>query len=183
MKCYECGSEYFRFVGPYRVKDEFVGEFIVDGLEYFNCRECGATLLPPRSIEVIEERRRIQLEESVALRPLRDFVSASEAARLLGVTRQAFHKNKRIRAGFIYRTPFGEGFAYLAESVRRFGRTGDGRFPLRPSRSESIDTPKFSPPLGTEFEPGSTRSLSSVKGEREIHTDSSAVNRGVYHVG
>jgi len=57
-------------------------------------------------------------------------VTSSEAARILDISRQALHKNRRIKNGFIFHTRFGNGIVYLRKSVELFKETGDGRYPL-----------------------------------------------------
>ena len=60
-------------------------------------------------------------------------MSAAAAADLLGVSRQALHKHRRIRKGFIYQTELSGKTVYLRESVELFKKTGDGRFSLHSS--------------------------------------------------
>jgi hypothetical protein len=81
----------------------------------------------------IEERRYEILKQWLQSQPLNAFISATETASILGISRQALHKHKRIRRGFIYCTTFGEKKVrlYLKNSVLQFKKTGDGRFPLR----------------------------------------------------
>ena len=70
------------------------------------------------------------MDRLITDKPVDSFVIATEAASMLGISRQAFHKHRRIQRGFIYKTNFGGKTVYLKESVLHFKETGDGRFPL-----------------------------------------------------
>ena len=49
---------------------------------------------------------------------------------MLGVSRQALHKHRRIRRGFIFQTMFDGKIVYLKQSVFQYMKKGDGRFSL-----------------------------------------------------
>jgi ribosomal protein L32 len=143
MKCHNCGGSYKRFKGPLRIKDPYIGPFEVDIPEYLKCENCGEYLLPGRWAEEIDRARARKLEESLAAMPLREFITASEAARLLGISRQALHKNRRIRNGFIFHTRFGDIIVYLKKSVELFKEMGDGRYPLWKSLGQASNKAEF----------------------------------------
>ena len=72
----------------------------------------------------------------ITAQPIKDFVTATEAAELLGVSRQALHK----RGGrLIYRTMFGRRWYYLRSSVLLFKDTGDGRHTIYGPQSATWD--------------------------------------------
>ena len=75
---------------------------------------------------------RPRLAELLSRVPVGDYITAAEAWGILGMSRQAFHQNSRIRRGFIYSVPRGPGGErlYHRGSVEQFRKTGDGRFPL-----------------------------------------------------
>jgi len=143
MKCHNCGGSYKRFKGPLRIQDPYVGSFEVGIPEYLKCVNCGEYLLPGRWAEEVDRARARKLEELLTARPLREFITASEAARLLGISRQALHKNRRIRKGFIFHTRFGGGIVYLKKSVELFKETGDGRYPLAKSFDQMSDRAEY----------------------------------------
>jgi hypothetical protein len=133
MKCYECGGEYHDIDGDLEIGDRYVGSFLVRAVHYRKCDSCGQVLFPLGTAEAIERRRGERKDELLKGRPLRAFLTAAETATSLGISRQALHKHRRIRRGFIHQTAFGSGVVYLEESVKLFKATGDGRFPLCPS--------------------------------------------------
>ena len=137
MKCDECGGKYRDVSGDLEWDDRYVGSFVVKEVQYRKCETCGQVLLPPETAEAVEKRRGERKDELLKARPLRDFLTASETAAVLGISRQALHKHRRIRRGFIHQTAFGGGVVYLEESVSLFKATGDGRLPLCPSTGPS----------------------------------------------
>lgn len=130
MRCYQCGGEYIAREEDLELTDEYIGPFIVEGAEYFECDKCGDYLFSPKTSELIETARRLALEKLLKSMPIKDFVTGAEAARILGISRQALHKHRRIRRGFIFQTRFDEKTIYLRKSVELFKEMGDGRFKL-----------------------------------------------------
>lgn len=130
MKCGSCGAELVSVAGPLRLSDGFVGPYVADVREHLECAVCGEILIPGEAAAVVDAARLRRLEELLLTRPLGDFVTASQAAEMLGVSRQALHKNRRVRNGFIFHVRFGESVLYLQQSVELFKDLGDGRFPL-----------------------------------------------------
>jgi len=142
MRCHKCGGNYRSVKGPLGIQDPYVGYFEVEVPEYLRCDSCGEYLVSGKWAEEIDRARSRRLVELLEAMPLREFVSSSEAARLLGISRQALHKNRRIRNGFIFHIPFGKGVVYLRKSVELFKEKGDGRFPLWRPVSQ-IDTAEY----------------------------------------
>ena len=130
MKCNQCGGQYIIKHDGLELTDAYVGPFAVKVVEYLECEGCGDKAYPPETILEIEKARKLVLEEKLQSFPLRDFVSAAEAASMLGISRQALHKHRRIRRGFIFQTQFSDKAVYLRRSVELFKETGNGRFPL-----------------------------------------------------
>ncbi len=130
MKCLECGGRYRELTGDLQMVDKYVGEYLVRGVSYSECGGCGQKLFPLETAEIIESQRRKRMDELLGQRPISAFLSASETAKLLGISRQALHKHRRIRRGFIFQIVFSGDIVYLKESVERFKTKGDGRFSL-----------------------------------------------------
>ena len=130
MKCYNCGHDYVAHNGSLAICDEYVGTFTVHNLSYMKCGQCGDKLFTPEAAKQVENSRNAAISAAVLSRPIKNFISSSEAAVILGISRQALHKHRRIRRGFIFQTRFDGKIVYLKESVLRFKQTGDGRFPI-----------------------------------------------------
>lgn len=130
MNCYECGGTYQEKSDLLEFVDPYVGTITIQGIPYYQCDKCDDLLYTEEMSRAIETERNKLIRELLSQFPLGDFISAAETASVLGISRQALHKNRRINHGFIYQTKF-DGFTiYLRQSALQFKKTGDGRFPL-----------------------------------------------------
>lgn len=131
MLCEDCGGTFKACKGSLKLADISLGAFTIDNVEYSRCDKCGELLLPLDTIRKAEEKRTHTLRSMLLSQPIGDFISAADAAQLLGISRQALHQNRRIRRGFIYQTRISGKTVYLRKSVLLFKSTRDGRFLLR----------------------------------------------------
>ncbi len=137
MRCTECGTPMREArQQPLRATFRGVGTVTLEAADYWECPSCGDTVLPDAAFEALD-RRRASLQRALvnALPFAASFVSAGDAARLLGVTRQALHKNRGVRAGLIYSVCLGRQTFYVRRSIEEYLKTGDGRYPLVPESS------------------------------------------------
>ena len=138
MKCYECGKECSLSHGNLSMHDEYIGGYIVNDVDYSKCSKCHEHFFPSKTLRRIDKCRESALKELIFSHPLSDFIEQSDAWKALGVSRQAFHKNVRIKNGFIYNVQLGKSRYYLKKSVEQFKQTGDGRFKLNDISSEYL---------------------------------------------
>lgn len=138
MHCNQCGRQYIARHGDLELNDPYVGPFTVEAVEYLECDGCGDLAYSTETIKKIEKTRRLTLENELQSLPIRDFVPAAEAATILGISRQALHKHRRIRRGFIFQTQFSDKTVYLKKSVELFRDTGDGRFQIVEPKKELV---------------------------------------------
>jgi len=143
MDCLECGGTYTEKSGTYLLIDPYVGKIIVEGVSYYQCDKCGDILFSTEMAQEIESERNKRIHEILNRFPIGDFISSAETASMLGISRQALHKNRRINHGFIYQIKFGPATFYLKQSVQNYKKFGDGRFPLhlhiRPPSTEYVE--------------------------------------------
>ena len=132
MQCVKCGGTYVETSDLLELDDPYVGKISIIGKPYFKCVQCDDILFTLEMAQAIELERNNRKKEFINHFPISDFISSSETASLLGISRQALHKNRRIRRGFIYQTTVDRVTFYLKQSVIQFKKTGDGRFPLYP---------------------------------------------------
>lgn len=137
MHCLECGGTYTERTGTYSLVDPYVGDIILEGLSYYQCDKCGHILYSAAMAEEIDLQRNKRIHELLNRFPIGDFISASETASMLDISRQALHKNRRINHGFIYHIKFGAITFYLKQSIQNYKKFGDGRFPLHLHRRVS----------------------------------------------
>ena len=130
MRPCECGGVYEKMQGPLEIDDRYVGLLKLESADYYECPDCKDRIYPLDTARVIESEREKITGEILQAQPLDAFLSAADTAAQLGISRQALHKNKRIRKRFIYRTSLGGLAVYLKKSVDLYRERGDGRFLL-----------------------------------------------------
>ncbi len=130
MNCLECGGTYTEKSGIYVLVDPYVGKIIIRGVPYYQCDKCEDILYSEAMAQAIESERNKHIHEILSQFPISDFISAAETASILGISRQALHKNRRINHGFIYQTKFNGLTVYFKQSALQYKESGDGRFPL-----------------------------------------------------
>ncbi|TRZ50631.1 hypothetical protein D4S03_06400 [bacterium] len=128
MNCLKCGSTYLPKKQKLVISDKYVGPISIENASYYQCEKCDEKLLPVATARRIDKRRQEMFREYLQNQPISAFFSASEMASFLGISRQALHKHKRIRKGFIYNTFFENRVIYLRKSADLYKKTGDGRF-------------------------------------------------------
>jgi len=130
MRCINCSGQIVTIKGDLKLQDKVLGDFTAPNTEFEQCENCGEKLYSPITLKAIEDTEAKRKEELLLKKPLENFLSATEVAKILGCTRQAIHKHKRIRRGFIHFVKHNGILLYLKESVELFKETGDGRLPL-----------------------------------------------------
>ena len=130
MNCYECGGVYQEKSDLLEILDPYVGKISIQGIPYYKCENCHDILYTEEMSRAIESKRNERIHELLNQFSISDFITVAEAASILGISRQALHKNRRINYGFIHQTKFGGASVYLRQSVLQFKKTGDGRYSL-----------------------------------------------------
>lgn len=130
MNCLECGGTYQEKTGLLEVVDSYVGTISIKGVPYYECDKCDDLLYTEEMSRAIEAERTKRIHELLSQFPIGGFISAAETASMLGISRQALYKNRRINHGFIYQIKFCGATVYLRKSVLQYKKTGDGRFAL-----------------------------------------------------
>lgn len=138
MRCYECGGTYKKHTGSLNLHNKFIGNYEIFNVEYYKCDNCGDLLFPKETTIKIEKKEQERRDSLIKQLPLEEFIFASEAAKILNISRQALHKHRRIRRGFIYSILFGGKKLYHKKSILLFKERGDGRFPLTEVPSNNV---------------------------------------------
>jgi len=126
----ECGGEYQKKWGALEIQDPFIGPMKLEDADYEECARCKDRIFPLETARAIDKQREVLLNQIIKKQPLQDFFTAAEAASGLGITKQALHKNRKVRRGFIYHTTLGGMVFYLKQSVALYREKGDGRLLL-----------------------------------------------------
>lgn len=161
MKCYFCNGEFKKTHGLLTLCDESIGRFHVEDVDYYKCNKCKEFLFPEKTAVKIEKKEREIRESLIRNIPINEFVSATEAANILGISRQAIHKNRRINKGFIYSTEIEGKKFYSKKSIQLFMKTGDGRFPLKTER----ETPKVKYIITTQLPVSEEEKFTELTGD------------------
>ena len=131
MRCYECGVDYNQIInGNLRMENSILGSYEIDNVDYRECHQCGEKLFPSATIKKIETKENELREGFLRKLAITDYVRATTAAGMIGISRQAIHKHPKIRRGFIFQIKHEGCWWYLKRSVEKYIETGDGRFAL-----------------------------------------------------
>jgi hypothetical protein len=136
VKCYTCGCAYQEHEGTLDLHNDIIGNYDVYAARYYKCDGCGVLLFPKDTVKKIELAEADKQNRLIRQLPVNDFIIATEASELLGISKQAFHKHRRIKKGFIYSVILGGKRLYNRKSVLLFKDNGDGRFKLSEQSSK-----------------------------------------------
>lgn len=137
MKCYNCGGNLLEKSGVLQIPSDTIRSYQVENADYSLCASCGEIILSNETWRKAEQIESKQIKKLIGNMPITDFVGAKKAADLLGMSRQALHKHRRIKRGFVYFYTFEDKIFYHLESLMLFKETGDGRFNLASKTSSS----------------------------------------------
>lgn len=130
MRCLKCESQYSERIGTISLSDASIGTYEVENVKYYECQSCANRLFPRETAIKIEEKEKEVRSSLIKKLPVGDFIASAEAADILNISRQALHKHRRIKNGFVYYIQKAGKRLYHKKSVEMFKQTGDGRFNL-----------------------------------------------------
>ena len=139
MNCPSCNTETISKISDYQCNNRIIGDVVVPRVEVEQCPNCGQLILSEEAETAVSHYLKTRVKEAIASLPAEDLISAGQAAAILGVTKQAFSKNPKIKKGFVYFVSVGTKKFFFRSSVRLFQKVGDGRFPLTKWKS-SMDS-------------------------------------------
>lgn len=174
VTCLNCGGSYAPKHGDLRLYDKSIGWYKVKDVDFDCCKQCGRKLFTTRTCEAIEKERDSVLEDAIKHEVVGDFITSAEVCVILGITRQALSKHRRIRRGFIYAIEIGGIKLYHKKSVEQFGNSGDGRFRLhadvRKNMPLDLRNPEDNAQYIREIEEASKNPPKSKKRFKKGHT-------------
>ncbi len=139
VTCLNCGGSYAPKHGDLRLYDKSIGWYKVKDVDFDCCNQCGRKLFTATTCEAIEKERDSVLEDAISHEAVGDFVTSAEVCVILGITRQALSKHRRIHRGFIYAIEVGDIKLYHRKSVEQFKNSGDGRYRLHHAKVIPLD--------------------------------------------
>jgi len=137
MKCAECNGNLEKITGDFKSKSKSLGNITVPEISYMICNNCGDILLDPEMAQKVTTFKKKSELELIMKLPVGEFLAVTEAIEILGITKQAFSKNNKIRRNFIYNIKMGKKKLYHKKSVELFKSKGDGRFLLSKQQNQS----------------------------------------------
>ncbi len=130
MNCSLCNAETTRKIEDFFCESKIIGDVLVPSVEVEKCLGCGALKLSAEAENEVSHYLKMLETNAIISLPADNLISAGQAAGILGVTKQAFSKNPKIKKGFVYFTYVGTKRVYFRSSVELFKTSGDGRFPI-----------------------------------------------------
>jgi hypothetical protein len=130
VTCLNCGSSYIPKHGDLRLYNKSIGWYKVKDVDFDCCKQCGRKLFTVTTCKAVEKERGSVLEDAIRHEAVGNFITSTEVCAILGITRQALSKHRRIHRGFIYAIEIGGIKLYHKKSVEQFKDSGDGRFRL-----------------------------------------------------
>ncbi len=138
MNCALCNGPIIEKESLYAFKSVILGEIVIPCVSFEECSICGDRTLSLADSESVIRYVRKKEMEAIRKLPAGELISADEAAEILGVTKQAFSKNPKIKRGFIFSINVGKRTLYFKNSVLKFKDSGDGRLQLSTSWGKVI---------------------------------------------
>ena len=130
MNCTLCNGETARRTEEYLCQSKALGDVPLPLIEVDTCLRCGSKMLSAEAATQVAGYLKTLETNAIRSLPADDLISAGQAAGLLGVSKQAFSKNPKIKKGFVYFIPVGTKKVYFRSSVELFRKKGDGRFQI-----------------------------------------------------
>lgn len=146
MKCALCDGNIVKKKDILLFKSKILGEVYIPNIDFEECESCGDKLFSPESSEKISSYIRQEEQCAIGMMPIEAFITATEAAALLEITKQAFSKNNRVKRGLIYSVTKGNNKLYLKESVELFKEKNNGKF-LLPNKERYDQTETTKPEI------------------------------------
>ena len=119
-KCALCDSEVINVKGTYSFKTKNIGTVEVPNIKFARCSDCKNRTLSSDAGQVIHDYVLKEEKARIGRVPIDDFITIAEAIEILGITKQAFSKNPKIKRGFIYGVTKGSRTLYSRKSVILF---------------------------------------------------------------
>lgn len=130
MDCALCDGKLISKTGVIEFTSKTLGTVFVPGIRHQVCKQCGDILIAIEESARIIDHVKTKEQRAIERLPISEFISLNEASARLGITKQAFSKNPKIKNGLIYSVKIGGRRYYSKKSVDTFKSNGDGRYPI-----------------------------------------------------
>jgi hypothetical protein len=130
MDCLNCGGHINLIQQDYSFDTKELGIVVIPLVNFYTCGDCGDKSLLAKEARRVDAYINAKVAAAIGDLPIGSFITLNEAAELLGISKQAFSKHKRISRGFIYFVRKGNQKLYYKPSVEKFRDSQDGRILL-----------------------------------------------------
>ena len=130
MNCALCNGNIVKKNSFLLFKSKTLGDVTIPSIDFEECEFCRDILLSPESSKKALSYVRQKEQDAINKMPIDDFITAAEAVDILGITKQAFSKNPKIKRGLIYSVKKGRSKFFLKKSVKLFKEKNNGKFLL-----------------------------------------------------
>ena len=127
--CSHCESKLISKKG-YVATSKIIGKQSMASITTLYCPSCEDVLLTNSEAQKVSRNLKLAERAAIGQLAIDDFVTLTEAAKLLRVSKQAVSKNPRIKRGLVFFVKKGSSVLYHKKSLELFKANGDGRFKL-----------------------------------------------------
>ena len=177
MDCAICNNKLTETKGVYTFHSKIIGKINIPNIKIFKCLNCDERLLFDTESEKVLNYVENKEQEAIGSLPIGEFITTNQAAEILGISKQAFSKDPKIKRGFILSHEIGGKKLFLRKSVELFKKKKNGIFQivqLEQSDCSYIEFHKYSMLLQwIDFLPQQVsqailHSGSNIQGEKEF---------------
>lgn len=130
MKCALCNGRLVNKLDVLEFNSKSIGKVLIPNIKFTECQSCKDKILAPKEFDKAVDFIAREEKRAISNLPIREFITANEAARILGITKQAFSKHPKIKRGLIYSVKIDDRKLYNRKSVELFKEKGNGKFLL-----------------------------------------------------
>jgi len=133
MKCFHCGKDMELSANEsITYESKIIGSIALNCIEMYVCRAHAVPvrLLTPAGSSAAEKAVREKEAERISFLPVRDFVTSTEAAEILEISKQAMSKKLKTHRNLFVVHEANDKLLIYRRSVQKYRECNDGRVPL-----------------------------------------------------
>jgi hypothetical protein len=138
IPCEKCTGKSKECTDAVSFESKVVGKMLVPGVHQYKCPQCKSRLISYEGARTLFNYVKGKEADAVKSLPIGEFITAAQAIEILGVSKQAFSKNPRIKRGMILSVGIDGRNLYHKKSVELFKELNDGRFMVNSAEAPKI---------------------------------------------
>ena len=147
MRCENCDSDTAHEVQGYVAHSVLLGDIRLGHITSRRCDECEEVFLDIANWDLVFQSIKDRESRAIGRIPSDQFVSAKKASVMLGISKQAFSKDPRIKDGFIIQRIVDDEdrkALYYIPSIKKYGIDRDGRMKLNEPSGDGVNRVTYS---------------------------------------